>query len=69
MGAGDMNEVTSAMTEEEVRNAIIGELQRQAEIAPDRLKVAVEEENLNINGPINLDELVMAIVGSLAGGP
>jgi hypothetical protein len=52
-----------------VREAIIDELRRQADNSGSALKVDVQGEKLVINGPINLDDLVMVIAGSLAGGP
>ena len=57
------------MIEEQVRDAIIAELERQAEANPDSLRIEEAEERLVAHGSIDLDELVMAIVGSLAGGP
>jgi hypothetical protein len=56
--------------EDKVREAIIAELQRQAEAGQQGLRVnAGEAEMITIEGRVNLDELAMAIVGSLAGGP
>lgn len=52
-----------------IRDAIIDELQRQADNGGASLKVEVENDRLVINGPVNLDDLVMVIAGSLAGGP
>lgn len=55
--------------EDDVRAAIIGELQRQAE-AEGPLKVSKEPDGyLRIEGRVDLDELAMAVVGSIAGGP
>ena len=56
--------------EDRVREALIAELQRQSEAGEKELKLALNDPVfLRIEGPINLDELTMAIVGSLAGGP
>ncbi|PVE25006.1 hypothetical protein DC522_07250 [Microvirga sp. KLBC 81] len=56
--------------EDKVREAIIAELRRQAEAGSQGLRVdAKEAEMMTIEGRVNLDELAMAIVGSLAGGP
>ena len=52
-----------------LREAIIAELGRQADISGPRLTVEVDGEQIVINGAVNLDELVMVIAGSLAGGP
>jgi hypothetical protein len=56
--------------EDHVREAIIAELQRQSDGGRDGLKVDARDPSiLTIEGCINIDELTMAIVGSLAGGP
>jgi hypothetical protein len=55
--------------EKQVRDAIIAELTRQASIKPGALKVQPRNERLQIEGEVDLDQLVMAIIGSVAGGP
>lgn len=56
--------------EDKVREAILAELRRQAEAGQQGLRIdAREAETMTIEGRVNLDELTMAIVGSLAGGP
>ena len=57
------------MIEEAVRQAIIAELQRQASERSKDLSVVQGETTLTIRGPVQIDELVMAIVGAVAGGP
>lgn len=62
------------MLEEKLKDAIIGELQRQSANRPQSLKVqgsndAQSSEELIVNGKIDLGALVMAIAGSVAGGP
>jgi hypothetical protein len=62
------------MLEEKLKDAIIGELQRQAANRPQSLKIegakdAQGSEELTVNGKIDLGALVMAIAGSVAGGP
>lgn len=67
------------MLEEKLKDAIIGELQRQAANRPQSLKIegakdaqgkdAKGSEELTVNGKIDLGALVMAIAGSVAGGP
>ncbi|MBB4375388.1 hypothetical protein SAMN05216573_11112 [Bradyrhizobium sp. Rc3b] len=60
------------MLEEKLKDAIIGELQRQAADRPQSLKVQGEvksSEELTVNGRIDLGALVMVIAGSVAGGP
>ncbi|MGF6308803.1 hypothetical protein ABIB82_002440 [Bradyrhizobium sp. i1.8.4] len=58
----------SNMLEEKLREAITGELKRQAANRPDLLRVQDAGE-LVVNGTIDLDALVMVIAGSVAGGP
>ncbi|HVK41495.1 MAG TPA: hypothetical protein VM471_03370 [Phenylobacterium sp.] len=56
--------------EDPVREAVIGELTRQAEASDGKLKaVKAGEGRLRVEGEIDLEALAMAIVGSLAGGP
>lgn len=62
------------MLEEKLKEAIIGELQRQAASQPQALKVegakdANGSEELTVNGRIDLGALAMAVAGSVAGGP
>lgn len=56
------------MLEEKLKEAIIGELKRQAANRPQSLKVEGGDE-LIVNGKIDLLDLVMVIAGSVAGGP
>ncbi len=55
--------------EESIRQAIVGELQRQAEVGDGRLMVEETETGVILNGPVDLDELIMVVMGSVAGGP
>ena len=55
--------------QEKIREGVIEELRRQAENSNDRLKFEVREDVVVINGPVNLDDIIMVITGSLAGGP
>ena len=62
------------MLEEKLKDAIIGELQRQAANRPQALKIegakdASCSDELTVNGRIDLAALVMVIAGSVAGGP
>ncbi|MFB6450355.1 hypothetical protein [Bradyrhizobium tunisiense] len=61
------------MLEEKLKEAIIGELQRQAANRPQALKVQgaddASSEELIVNGRIDLGALAMVIAGSVAGGP
>jgi len=56
--------------EDHVREAIRGEVFRQAEVSGGKLQVTHPEGAfLQVQGQIDLDDLVMAITGALAGGP
>lgn len=57
------------MLEEKLKEAILGELQRQAANRPRSLKVEGSADALVVNGKIDLADLVMVIAGSVAGGP
>ena len=57
------------MFEEKVKQAIVDELKRQAEIKPGTLSVEAKDDRLHVDGEINLDDLVMVVIGSMAGGP
>ena len=59
----------SAGAEETVRQALLDELGRQAAISQGALTIEPGEERVVIQGPVDLDELVMVVMGSLAGGP
>jgi hypothetical protein len=56
--------------EDRIREAIVSELKRQAELREGELNVREEgETRLRIDGSVDLDELSMVVVGALAGGP
>ncbi len=56
--------------EDAVIRAIVAELERQAAAHAGRLKVTrLPEPHISIEGRVNLDELAMAVVGAVAGGP
>jgi osmotically-inducible protein OsmY len=52
-----------------IREAVIDELKRQAEISNAALTVQTTDDLVTINGPVDLDDLVMVVIGSVAGGP
>jgi hypothetical protein len=53
-----------------LRDAILTELQRQAEATDAAPKVSLAGDGfVEIHGQIDLDALIMVITGSLAGGP
>lgn len=49
--------------------AVVEELQRQAAENPSKLQIRRVGDKLAINGEIDVDALVMVVVGSMAGGP
>jgi hypothetical protein len=56
--------------EEQIAEAIAGELMRQAEADRGALRVEKAGEGaLTVEGRIDLDALAMAVVGAVAGGP
>ena len=56
--------------EDQVREAIVEELKRQAEAAEGGLRLTPDGNDLfTIEGRVNLDELAMAVIGAVAGGP
>ena len=67
---GVIRTATAMNIEDQVREAIVAELKRQSEGGERGLRVRTgEAETITIEGRVNLDELTMAVVGSLAGGP
>jgi hypothetical protein len=56
--------------EDQIRDAMVGEITRQAEASEGGLKAqCAEPGRLHVEGDIDLDALAMAVVGSVAGGP
>ncbi|MFN3513542.1 MAG: hypothetical protein ACK41C_10875 [Phenylobacterium sp.] len=56
--------------EEQVREAILAELRRQSELGERALSFEPDDEDgVTIQGRVDLDELTMAVVGAVAGGP
>ncbi|KFC65801.1 hypothetical protein FG93_04617 [Bosea sp. LC85] len=55
--------------EDKAIKAVIDELERQAGECPSKLEVRRSGEKVTVNGEIDIDALVMVIVGSMAGGP
>ncbi len=49
--------------------AVVEELERQAAENPSRLRVRRAGERVAVEGEIDVDALVMVVVGSMAGGP
>jgi hypothetical protein len=55
--------------EQKAITAVIEELERQAAENPAGLKVRREGDRVTVNGEVDVDALVMVVVGSMAGGP
>lgn len=66
MGAGDMSDKP---LEAKAITAVIDELERQAAESPSKLKVHRDGDRVAVDGEIDVDALVMVVVGSMAGGP
>jgi hypothetical protein len=66
MGASHMNE---PLLETKAITAVIEELERQAAEDPSKLKVERSGDTVKVNGEIDVDALVMVVVGCVAGGP
>lgn len=48
---------------------LIEEFERQAAENPSKLKVRREGDKLVVDGEVDVDALVMVVVGAVAGGP
>jgi len=56
--------------EDHVREAVVGELTRQAQVSHGALRTGQPRDGLlHVEGDLDLDALAMAVVGSVAGGP
>ncbi len=66
MGSRDMIGETM---EAKAANAVIEELERQAAEAPQRLSVRRHGDEVDVRGVIDVDAVVMVVIGSVAGGP
>ena len=66
MGSRDMIGETM---EAKAANAVIEELERQAAEAPQRLTVRRQGDQVDVRGVVDVDAVVMVVIGSMAGGP
>lgn len=66
MGASAMSRKS---LEDKAIKAVIDELERQAAERPSKLEVRRSGEKVTVNGEVDIDAVVMVIVGSMAGGP
>lgn len=55
--------------QEQMREAILAELKRQAAERPQELSVEEREDRVIVRGEVDLDDVVMVAVSSVAGGP
>lgn len=55
--------------QDQMREAMLAELERQAKARPQELQVQRKEDRVEIRGIVDLDELTMVAVSSVAGGP
>ncbi|WEX10022.1 hypothetical protein [Chelativorans sp. AA-79] len=70
MGTGDMNRGGGASPlEDKVKQAIVDELKRQADITPGARKVSATGTTVSVEGEFDLDDLAMVVIGAMAGGP
>jgi hypothetical protein len=67
MGARDMTEMKPL--QEKATSAVLDELERQAAEKPDKLRVTRHGTTVTVNGELDVDGLVMVVVGAMAGGP
>lgn len=66
MGSGNLN---ADKLEAKAIAAFVEELERQAAENPSKLRVRRSGDKVSVDGEIDVDALVMVIVGSMAGGP
>ncbi|WEX87148.1 hypothetical protein PZN02_003507 [Sinorhizobium garamanticum] len=66
MGTSDLNQ---DRLEAKAIAAVAEELERQAAENPSKLSVRRTRGKLTVNGEIDVDAVVMVVVGSMAGGP
>jgi 5-formyltetrahydrofolate cyclo-ligase len=61
--------MTGEKLETKAITAVIEELERQAAENPSKLRVRRVGDTISVDGEIDVDALVMVVVGSMAGGP
>lgn len=69
MRAAGAEEEQQMELQEQMRKAMLAELERQASERPQELQVARKDDRVEIRGIVDLDDLVMVAVSSVAGGP
>ncbi|MGN6303498.1 MAG: hypothetical protein ACTHNH_01680 [Mesorhizobium sp.] len=61
--------MTDTPLEEKAITAVIEELERQAAENPSKLEVRRNGDKISVHGEVDVDAVVMVVVGSMAGGP
>lgn len=69
MGAGNVSDQPLQPLQQKAAAAVIEELQRQAAENPEALRITMRDSSLNVEGDIDVDALVMVVIGAMAGGP
>ena len=68
--AGQANTVSiSTVPSKKAINAVVEELVKQVAARSEKISVTRTGETVTVNGEIDVDALVMVVVGSMAGGP
>ncbi len=67
---GQANTVSiSTVPSKKAINAVVEELVKQVAARSEKISVTRTGETVTVNGEIDVDALVMVVVGSMAGGP
>jgi hypothetical protein len=61
--------MTDTPLEEKAITAVIDELERQAAENLTKLEVRRNGDKISVHGDVDVDAVVMVVVGSMAGGP
>jgi hypothetical protein len=61
--------MTDTPLEEKAITAVIEELERQAAENPAQLEIRRNGDKISVHGDVDVDAVVMVVVGSMAGGP
>lgn len=65
----DTSDLNGTRFETKAITAVVEELERQAAENPSKLSVRRTGDKLTVDGEIDVDALVMVVVGSMTGGP
>ncbi|MGB3643395.1 MAG: hypothetical protein WBA15_02860 [Mesorhizobium sp.] len=61
--------MTDTPLEEKAITAVIDELERQAAENPTKPEVRRNGDKISVHGDVDVDAVLMVVVGSMAGGP